>query len=71
VIELNWNGQEKRARRNTARPEPTIIGKCEGWNFIVGKKIKKRTRVTAQQGSLQLSNKKFIHSLFTNLGDDA
>jgi hypothetical protein len=48
VIELKREGEEKRARRITARPEPTIIGNCEGWNFIVGKKIEKRTRVTTQ-----------------------
>jgi hypothetical protein len=38
VIELIWNAQEKWARREMTRPEPTIIGNCEGWNFIVGKK---------------------------------
>jgi len=30
--------QEKRARRIVTRPEPTIIGNCEGWKLIVGKK---------------------------------
>jgi hypothetical protein len=38
IIELKRRGQEKRARRMATRPEPTIIGNCEGWSFIVGKK---------------------------------
>jgi hypothetical protein len=38
VIELKEGGKEKRARRVVTRPEPTIFGNCEGWNFIVGKK---------------------------------
>ncbi|MDH4465358.1 MAG: hypothetical protein QE290_15140 [Acidovorax sp.] len=38
VIELKWGAQEKRARRMATRPEPTIIGNCESWSFIVGKK---------------------------------
>jgi hypothetical protein len=38
VIELKRRGQEKRARRMATRPEPTIIGNCEGWSLIVGKK---------------------------------
>jgi hypothetical protein len=29
VIELNRSGKEKRARRITTRPEPTIIGNCD------------------------------------------
>jgi hypothetical protein len=38
IIELKRRGQEKRARRMATRPEPTIIGNCEGWSAIVGKK---------------------------------
>jgi hypothetical protein len=38
VIELKRQAQEKRARRVATRPEPTIIGNCDSWNFIVGKK---------------------------------
>jgi hypothetical protein len=38
VLELKRRGKEKRARRLMTRPEPTIIGNCEGWSFIVGKK---------------------------------
>jgi hypothetical protein len=29
--------KEKRARLVATRPEPTIIGNCDGWGFIVGK----------------------------------
>jgi len=38
VIELKRRTQEKRARRVATRPEPTIIGNCDSWSFIVGKK---------------------------------
>ncbi|HVL44137.1 MAG TPA: hypothetical protein VM407_04855 [Acidovorax sp.] len=38
VIELKQRAQEKRARRVATRPEPTIIGNCDSWSFIVGKK---------------------------------
>ena len=30
--------QEKRARPMVTRPEPTIFGNCDSWDFIVGKK---------------------------------
>ncbi|MBU0746124.1 MAG: hypothetical protein KKB95_06050 [Gammaproteobacteria bacterium] len=39
VIELKQCAQEKRARRMATRPEPTIIGNCDSWVFIVGKKL--------------------------------
>jgi hypothetical protein len=29
--------KEKRARLVMTRPEPTIYGNCDSWNFIVGK----------------------------------
>ena len=62
--------QEKRARRVTARPEPTIIGNCEGWKFIVGKKPKTYSPKSSHQESLQSSNSYFIHNLFTSSVDD-
>jgi hypothetical protein len=70
VIELKRVGQEKRARRETARPEPTIFGNCEGWNFIVGKKPLKHSLRNAWKESLRRSNMIFIHSLFTKLKDN-
>ena len=30
------------------RPEPTIFGNCNGWSFIVGKKIRRSHRTAAQ-----------------------
>jgi len=47
------------------RPEPTIYGNCDSWSFIVGKKPRPYRRHDAKQGSLQASNKTFIHSLST------
>jgi hypothetical protein len=73
VIELKREGQEKRARRVTARPEPTIFGNCEGWNFIVGKKKCLHSPQSSNMKELQHSNIQFIHSLSTkfegNYGD--
>lgn len=52
------------------RPEPTIIGNCEGWNFIVGKKRATYSPKNLDDQSLQHSNKKFIHNLLTKFGND-
>jgi len=49
--------QEKRARRVTARPEPTIFGNCEGWNFIVGKKDCLHSTQNSNRKKLQHSNR--------------
>ncbi|HEY9208955.1 MAG TPA: hypothetical protein VIP31_07970, partial [Acidovorax sp.] len=65
VIELKRRGQEKRARRMATRPEPTIIGNCEGWSFIVGKKPAPMTSPPHIRGTLPQCNKHFTHSLFT------
>jgi hypothetical protein len=59
--------QEKRARQILTRPEPTIIGNCEGWKFIVGKKSGTYSPKNSHQESLQRSNKNFIHNLLTIL----
>jgi hypothetical protein len=66
---LNSNGaaKEKRARREATRPEPTIYGNCDSWNFIVGKTRRTYSRDQPQTGSLQSSNKDLIHSLLTKL----
>ena len=66
VIELiGWNParQEKRARQMVTRPEPTIYGNCDSWNFIVGKKPIAYIRKTDKAWSLRCNNGKVIHSL--------
>lgn len=47
------------------RPEPTIYGNCDSWNFIVGKKPWTYSPKNSKQGALQCNNEIFIHSLFT------
>jgi len=49
------------------RPEPTIYGNCDSWNFIVGKKPGAYSRKSRQNRSLQVSNRKFTHRLSTYL----
>lgn len=48
--------KEKRARLVLTRPEPTINGNCESWNFIVGKLVRSHSPVQRQSRSLQLRN---------------
>jgi hypothetical protein len=59
--------KEKRARRGRTRPEPTIYGNCDSWNFIVGKKACPYSAENGRKTLLQPGNKDFIHSLFTKL----
>jgi hypothetical protein len=66
VIELKRRGQEKRARRMATRPEPTIIGNCEGWSFIVGKMPASMSPKPRMASALLQRNKHFTHSLFTS-----
>jgi hypothetical protein len=47
------------------RPEPTIYGNCDSWNFIVGKKPGAHILEMAQYRPLRHRNTKLIHSLFT------
>ena len=49
------------------RPEPTIYGNCERWNFIVGKKPEAKCLKIAIFMSLRASNRNLIHNLFTIL----
>ncbi|MBV7427605.1 MULTISPECIES: hypothetical protein [unclassified Acidovorax] len=65
VIELKRSTQEKRARRMATRPEPTIIGNCDSWSFIVGKKPAGKSPYDCIQGELPGCNRAFIHNLFT------
>jgi hypothetical protein len=65
IIELKRHAQEKRARRMATRPEPTIIGNCDSWNFIVGKKLVPMSPIPRIHSTLPHRNKHFIHKLFT------
>ncbi len=47
------------------RPEPTIYGNCDSWNFIVGKKPRTYRPATGKIVSLQRSNKNLMHNLST------
>src|SRR6218665_1714331 len=62
---------EKRARQVATRPEPTIIGNCDGWNPIVGKKTVCQRPGERIQGELPGGNKDFIHNLFTDYASTA
>ncbi|MCE1192645.1 MAG: hypothetical protein LWW96_10885 [Acidovorax sp.] len=66
VIELKRSTQEKRARRMATRPEPTIIGNCDSWIFIVGKKPGPGSPPDSIQGKLPGCNRNFINNLFTS-----
>ncbi len=47
------------------RPEPTIIGNCDSWSFIVGKKPAGESPTYCILGELPGCNNIFIHSLPT------
>jgi hypothetical protein len=47
------------------RPEPTIYGNCDSWDFIVGKTARRQSPQNTVGRSLLLCNKNFIHMLFT------
>jgi hypothetical protein len=65
VIELKRHRKEKRARLIATRPEPTIYGNCDSWNFIVGKKPCAYSPKISIQRSLQGRNKRVVHNLLT------
>lgn len=62
---MQWRAQEKRARHCKTRPEPTIYGNCDSWDFIVGKKRPTYTRPRVLRATLQHSNSNLIHKLST------
>jgi hypothetical protein len=43
--------KEKRARLVETRPEPTIYGNCDSWDFIVGKTARMQSPKTPWAGS--------------------
>jgi hypothetical protein len=46
VVELKRTDKKKGHVSEVTRPEPTVFGNCESWNFIVGKKCEKhRTKI--------------------------
>jgi hypothetical protein len=47
------------------RPEPTINGNCDSWEFIVGKKALGQSPYKSLKPSLQASHTEFIHNLST------
>jgi hypothetical protein len=51
------------------RPEPTIYGNCDSWNFIVGKTGRAYSRQVTGTGPLQARNWHFVHSFSTNSDD--
>jgi hypothetical protein len=57
--------KEKRARLVVTRPEPTINGNCDSWDFIVGKLVPLRSLQYSLGKSLLQCNTYFIHSLYT------
>ena len=59
------SGKEKRARLVVTRPEPTIFGNCEGWDFIVGKLATLRSLQNSLGKSLLQCNTYFINKLST------
>jgi hypothetical protein len=48
------------------RPEPTIYGNCDSWNFIVGKTGRAYSRQVTRTRPLQVCNWNVIHSFSTN-----
>ena len=59
------SGKEKRARLVATRPEPTINGNCDSWDFIVGKLAQSHSPGFGSGRSLLLCNMKLINSLST------
>jgi hypothetical protein len=49
------------------RPEPTIYGNCDSWNFIVGKTGRAYSRKVTWTRPLQASNWNVVHRFSTNL----
>ena len=47
------------------RPEPTIYGNCDSWEFIVGKKTLGQSPYNPVTPSLQARHTEFIHNLST------
>ena len=47
------------------RPEPTIYGNCDSWEFIVGKKASGQSPHNSLKPSLQGCHIEFIHNLST------
>ena len=70
VIEINGAPQEKRARPLETRPEPTIFGNCDSWNFIVGKKLCAYSHSSGDTMALHDSNEPLINILCTGSRDE-
>ena len=47
------------------RPEPTINGNCDSWDFIVGKLVQTYSAKSGLKGSLRHRNMLIMHKLST------
>jgi hypothetical protein len=65
VFEIERTDTRKKGASIWTRPEPTIYGNCDSWNFIVGKKPRAYILKIAQEATLLHCNIKIIHSLLT------
>jgi hypothetical protein len=64
-LNLQRRKAKKRARQVVTRPEPTIYGNCDSWEFIVGKKALAQSPYKSLKPSLQPCHTEFIHNLST------
>ena len=65
MFEIERTRTRKKGASIWTRPEPTIYGNCDSWNFIVGKKPGAHILEMAQNKSLRHCNTKLIHNLYT------
>jgi hypothetical protein len=57
--------EKKKGRLVVTRPEPTIIGNCDSWDFIVGKLAQQHSPKNAFGRSLLQCNMNFVNNLST------
>ena len=65
MFEIERTDTRKKGASIWTRPEPTIYGNCDSWNFIVGKKPWAHTPEIALSQTLRHRNINLIHNLFT------
>jgi hypothetical protein len=65
---IRKGAHKKKGRvKKVTRPEPTIYGNCDGWNFIVGKTGRAYSQQVSRTRPLQARNWKVVHSFSTIL----
>ncbi len=63
---IGKRAQQKKGRVSCrTRPEPTIYGNCDSWNFIVGKKAVAYSLTLASSRLLPQGNMNYINKLST------